>query len=96
MPRGQRLVTRRPLKLQLHHNGKDNREWAEFQHKDNFETKYYDFKAVRQEIEDEMDRHPGKDAFTNDPIILKIHSPNSKMSRDHFLLIKTVYPFPHF
>ena len=72
MPRGQGIVTRRPLILQLLYSEKG--EWAEFIHRD---EKYTDFNRVRKEIEDETDRVTGKNkGLSEKPINLKVFSPN--------------------
>ena len=72
LPRGQGIVTRRPLIIQMHHNS--DSEWAEFLHTKS--KKFYDFTKVRQEIQDETDREVGKNkAISRKPIHLRIYSP---------------------
>ena len=73
LPRGQGIVTRRPLIIQMHHNS--DSEWAEFLHTKS--KKFYDFSAVRQEIQEETDREVGKNkAISRKPIHLRIYSPH--------------------
>ena len=74
LPRGQGIVTRRPLVIQMHHN-KDQREWSEFLHTGN--KKFTDFHQVREEIQAETDREVGRNkAISRKPMYLRIHSPN--------------------
>ncbi|KAH9055735.1 dynamin protein dnm1 [Lactarius vividus] len=61
LPRGQGIVTRRPLVLQLIHTPGDD-EWGQFLHLD---KRFVDFAEIRREIEQETC-----------PIHLRIHSPN--------------------
>jgi replication fork clamp-binding protein CrfC len=71
LPRGNGIVTRRPLVLQLI-NIKGNEEWGEFLHTSN---KKYNFKEILKEIENETDRITGTNkGISNDPINLKIFS----------------------
>ena len=73
LPRGQGIVTRRPLVIQMHHN--ESREWAEFLHTG--DKKIQDFTKVRQEIEEETDREVGKKkSISNKPINMRIYSPH--------------------
>ena len=73
LPRGQGIVTRRPLIIQMHHNS--DSEWAEFLHTKS--KKFYDFSTVRQEIQQETDREVGKNkAISRKPIHLRIYSPH--------------------
>ena len=73
LPRGQGIVTRRPLVIQMHHN--TGREWAEFLHTG--DKKFHDFTKVRQEIEEETDREVGKNkSISNKPINMRIYSPH--------------------
>jgi dynamin GTPase len=73
LPRGQGIVTRRPLVIQMHHN--EGREWAEFLHTG--DRKFHDFTKVRQEIEEETDREVGKNkSISNKPINMRIYSPH--------------------
>ena len=72
LPRGQGIVTRRPLIIQMHHS--PDAEWAEFLHTRN--KKFYDFANVRQEIQEETDREVGKNkGISRKPIHLRIYSP---------------------
>ena len=73
LPRGQGIVTRRPLVIQMHHN--PSMEWAEFRHTG--AKKFQDFAKVRKEIQEETDRELGKNkAISNKPISLRIYSPH--------------------
>lgn len=77
LPRGSGIVTRRPLILQLNHIEKNQKpaEYAEFLHKP--DEIFTNFDKVRQEIEDETDRVCGSNkGVTNEPINLKVYSPN--------------------
>ncbi|KAL6042668.1 Vacuolar protein sorting-associated protein 1 [Balamuthia mandrillaris] len=91
LPRGMGIVTRRPLVLQLINlpsnssagssNGKEGddedrfKEWGEFLHKPN--ELFYDFDAIREEIQKETDRLSGKNkGISHNPINLKIYSPH--------------------
>ncbi|XP_028304806.1 dynamin-1-like protein [Gouania willdenowi] len=87
LPRGNGIVTRRPLILQLVHidaddrrksqeeNGIDGEEWGKFLH-----TKskiYTDFEEIKKEIEAETDRVSGiNKGISDEPIHLKIFSPH--------------------
>ena len=74
LPRGNGIVTRRPLVLQLIHTpGKD--EWGEFSHLPN--KKFKEFEKIRTEIEAETERVVGtKTNISSQSIFLRIHSPN--------------------
>lgn len=83
LPRGSNIVTRRPLILQLFHLPKQNSdqplqqdtEWGEFLHVPN--KKFYNFKEIKQEIEQETDRLTGTNKGVSPiPINLKIYSQN--------------------
>ncbi|GMH42885.1 hypothetical protein BSKO_10804 [Bryopsis sp. KO-2023] len=78
LPRGTGIVTRRPLVLQLVHEVDENaQEWGEFVHAKG--RKYSDFDHIRQEIEDETERHlstHASKAVSPNPIYLTVHSPN--------------------
>uniref|UniRef100_A0A060SZB5 dynamin GTPase n=1 Tax=Blastobotrys adeninivorans TaxID=409370 RepID=A0A060SZB5_BLAAD len=90
LPRGTGIVTRRPLILQLVNlpseeaasgEGAEKRslsggsEWGEFLHLPN--QKFYDFEAIREEIEKETSRIAGSNKGINRlPINLKIFSPH--------------------
>ncbi|XP_064649939.1 dynamin-1-like isoform X4 [Lineus longissimus] len=72
LPRGNGIVTRRPLILQLI-NCKT--EYAEFLHCKG--RKFSDFDMVRKEIEDETDRATGANkGISSIPINLRVYSPN--------------------
>ena len=73
LPRGQGIVTRRPLVLQLIHTpGGD--EWGQFLHLD---KRFVDFGEIRREIEQETFRVAGQNKGVSKlPIHLRIHSPN--------------------
>jgi replication fork clamp-binding protein CrfC len=74
LPRGNGIVTRRPLILQLK-NTSCSKEWAEFLHLG--KEKLEDFSKVHDEIEKETYRVAGNNkAISSEPIILKIFSPN--------------------
>ncbi|KAH9986690.1 dynamin protein dnm1 [Russula compacta] len=73
LPRGQGIVTRRPLVLQLIHTpGGD--EWGQFLHVD---KRFLDFGEIRREIEQETFRVAGQNKGVSKlPIHLRIYSPN--------------------
>jgi len=79
LPRGQGIVTRRPLVLQLIHtpgnsNGGGEEEWGQFLHLD---KRFVDFAEIRREIEQETFRVAGQNKGVSKlPIHLRIHSPN--------------------
>ncbi|KAI9440872.1 dynamin protein dnm1 [Lactarius indigo] len=73
LPRGQGIVTRRPLVLQLIHTPGDD-EWGQFLHLD---KRFVDFAEIRREIEQETFRVAGQNKGVSKlPIHLRIHSPN--------------------
>jgi dynamin 1-like protein len=77
LPRGDGVVTRRPLELRLvhEHAGDEYKPWAEFDQERG--KKYYDFAQVKQKIEEFTDKVAGKNkGIIRDPILLTIHSPN--------------------
>jgi len=79
LPRGNDIVTRRPLILQLqntsHLNGPDRgKEWATFLHTK--EGKWLNYKNIREEIQRETDRVAPGQAISDNPIRLAINSPN--------------------
>ena len=77
LPRGDGVVTRRPLELRLvhEHAGQDYKPWAEFDQERG--KKYFDFNQVKSKIEEFTDNVAGKNkGITKDPILLTIHSPN--------------------
>eukprot|EP00897_Mesotaenium_endlicherianum_P002309 jgi/Mesen1/2105/ME000151S01367 len=81
LPRGQEVVTRRPLVLQLVQckRSKDkkleNDEWGEFLHLPG--RRFSDFSAIREEIQAETARETGVNkGISEKQIRLKIYSPN--------------------
>ncbi|KAJ1607961.1 putative dynamin-related protein [Cryptosporidium canis] len=74
LPRGQGIVTRRPLILQLQQLRQDSRDdYAEFGHKKGL--KFTDFEKVREEIQAETTRLLGDNKNVSDvPIVLRIFS----------------------
>ncbi|KAG7443987.1 uncharacterized protein BT62DRAFT_934574 [Guyanagaster necrorhizus] len=83
LPRGQGIVTRRPLVLQLIHtpvpfesspNNLPYTEWAQFLHVD---KRFTDFNEIRKEIEQETFRVAGQNKGVSKlPISLRIYSPD--------------------
>lgn len=82
LPRGQGIVTRRPLILQLIHTPVPDpspsppaySEWAQFLHVD---RRFTEFDEVRREIEQETFRVAGQNkGISKLPISLRIYSPN--------------------
>ncbi|KAF7309477.1 Dynamin protein [Mycena indigotica] len=84
LPRGQGIVTRRPLVLQLIHTPESTatdtpgsptfREWGQFLHID---KKFTDFGEIRKEIEQETFRVAGQNKGVSKlPISLRIYSPD--------------------
>ncbi|KAK0466706.1 Dynamin central region-domain-containing protein [Desarmillaria tabescens] len=83
LPRGQGIVTRRPLVLQLIHtpipsepspNNPPYTEWAQFLHVD---KRFTDFNEIRKEIEQETFRVAGQNKGVSKlPISLRIYSPD--------------------
>ncbi|KII86038.1 hypothetical protein PLICRDRAFT_56503 [Plicaturopsis crispa FD-325 SS-3] len=80
LPRGQGIVTRRPLVLQLIHTPEPDpasstpREWAQFLHID---KRFTDFNEIRKEIEQETFRVAGQNKGVSKlPISLRIYSPD--------------------
>ncbi|KAF9614354.1 hypothetical protein IFM89_018107 [Coptis chinensis] len=83
LPRGSDICTRRPLILQLENRSLKNgdgddstsSEWGEFLHLS--KKRFYDFSAIRREIQAETDREAGSNKGVSDkPIRLKISSPH--------------------
>jgi hypothetical protein len=82
LPRGQGIVTRRPLVLQLIHtpipteptpNAPPYTEWGQFLHID---KRFTDFNEIRKEIEQETFRVAGQNKGVSKlPISLRIYSP---------------------
>lgn len=83
LPRGQGIVTRRPLVLQLIHtplpdpsslSASSDTEWGQFLHLD---KRFTDFNEIRKEIEQETFRVAGQNkGISKLPIHLRICSPN--------------------
>lgn len=84
LPRGQGIVTRRPLVLQLIHTpvrepsstspSPPYTEWGQFLHID---KRFTDFNEIRKEIEQETYRVAGQNKGVSKlPISLRIYSPN--------------------
>lgn len=81
LPRGQGIVTRRPLVLQLINTPEPTetspstyREWGQFLHID---KKFTDFNEIRKEIEQETFRVAGQNKGVSKlPISLRIYSPD--------------------
>lgn len=91
LPRGTGIVTRRPLVLQLrmtqrdhaqgsdldavgHSSGVEPNEWAEFDHK--LGERFTDFSQVCKEIEAETARVCDETGISEEPILLRIFSPD--------------------
>ncbi|XP_068331884.1 dynamin-related protein 3A-like [Pyrus communis] len=79
LPRGRDICTRRPLVLMLENRaampGDEHTEWGEFRHLPS--KHFYDFSAIRREIQAETDREAGLNKGVSDKQIrLKITSPN--------------------
>ena len=76
LPRGNNIVTRRPLILQLVHCRDSQEEYGEFLHQP--KKRYYDYRMIRQEIEAETERSCGAGtmAISSEPIRLRISSPH--------------------
>lgn len=81
LPRGQGIVTRRPLVLQLIHTPEPTdsspnsyREWGQFLHID---KKFTEYSEIRKEIEQETFRVAGQNKGVSKlPISLRIYSPD--------------------
>lgn len=73
LPRGDGIVTRRPLELRLHHLQENATPWAVFEElKD---KKFTNFVEVRKTIEELTDKTAGeKKGIVNQPIVLTIYS----------------------
>ncbi|ERN14352.1 hypothetical protein AMTRI_Chr13g90810 [Amborella trichopoda] len=80
LPRGSDICTRRPLVLQLVNTprkgeGAEGSEWGEFLHLPG--KRFFDFAAIRREIQAETDREAGGNKGVSDKQIrLKVFSPN--------------------
>jgi dynamin 1-like protein len=77
LPRGEGVVTRRPLELRLVHvspSGGDDKPYAVFP-KDGGNTKYYDFEKVRERIIALTEQIAGKNkGIVDDPITMTVYS----------------------
>ena len=76
LPRGDGVVTRRPLELRLCHiaDGEGVKPWAVFEERKG--QKFYDFDKVRQTIEDLTDEVCQVEKnIVDQPIILNVYSP---------------------
>lgn len=76
LPRGQDIVTRRPLVIRLTKVKSSSRsgEWVKFNHRDD---EFTDFDEVRAEIERETQRVCGEDkGISSEPITLSVYSKN--------------------
>jgi GTP-binding protein EngB required for normal cell division len=76
LPRGEGVVTRRPLELRLCHipEGPGVKPWGIFAEKK--DEKFFDFTKVRETIEELTDKRCGtKKNIVDDPIVLNIYSP---------------------
>lgn len=72
LPRGDGIVTRRPLELRLVHLSNQQNSWAVFE-SDPSKTQYTDFAAVRQRIDQLTDEIAGRNkGIVDDPIVLTI------------------------
>ncbi|CAE6452196.1 unnamed protein product [Rhizoctonia solani] len=73
LPRGQGIVTRRPLVLQLIHTPEPATEYGQFLHTD---KRFTDFAEIRREIEAETFRVAGQNKGVSKlPISLRVYSP---------------------
>lgn len=73
LPRGDGIVTRCPLVLQLVHSKEDQDDYAIFTH--NLKKRFTDYKLIREEIEAETERLAGANKnICNNPINLKMFS----------------------
>ena len=73
LPRGDGVVTRRPLELRLNHT-MDGKPWAIFDEKKG--EKFYDFNKVRETIEQLTDEVcAGEKNIVDKPIVLNVFSP---------------------
>ncbi|SBT35865.1 dynamin-like protein, putative [Plasmodium ovale wallikeri] len=75
LPRGEGIVTRRPIEFRLIHikDDNENKHWAIFE--DDKNKKFYDFNEVREHINILTDELAGKNkGIIDDPIVLNIYS----------------------
>ncbi len=73
LPRGDGVVTRRPLELRLHHLQEDTEPWAVFEEVKG--KKFTNFTEVRKTIEELTDKTAGqKKNIVDEPIVLTIYS----------------------
>ena len=72
LPRGEGVVTRRPLELRLVHTYDSSKPWGKFEGN---ETKFTNFDEVRRQIDRLTDEVAGRNKeIVDDPIILTIYS----------------------
>lgn len=72
LPRGEGVVTRRPLELRLVHTYDQSKPWAKFEGSD---QKYSNFDEVRRNIERLTDETAGRNKeIVDDPIVMTIYS----------------------
>jgi hypothetical protein len=72
LPRGEGVVTRRPLELRLVHTYDQSKPWAKFE---GSEQKYTNFDEVRRNIDRLTDEIAGRNKeIVDDPIVLTIYS----------------------
>ena len=74
LPRGNSIVTRRPIIIQLINTPSASKEWIEFMHRDG--EKFYDFMLARKEIEDDTERVCGRNTknISHEKLICKVFS----------------------
>ena len=74
LPRGDGLVTRRPLELRLNHQPEATKPWAEFS-QEKKGVKFTNFKQVRDTIIELTDKVAGTTTnIVDDPIVLNVYS----------------------
>ncbi|ORY05089.1 hypothetical protein K493DRAFT_404446 [Basidiobolus meristosporus CBS 931.73] len=74
LPKGNNMVTRRPLELTLIHTPDSNEEYGEFPQLGM--SKVEDFQQIQQTLTDLNLSVPDSECVSNEPIELRIHSPN--------------------
>ena len=74
LPRGDGLVTRRPLELRLNHQAEGTKPWAEFSQEVKG-TRYTDFAQVRDKIIELTEKVCGSSTnIVDNPIVLNVYS----------------------
>jgi replication fork clamp-binding protein CrfC len=77
LPRGEGVVTRRPLELRLvhvHSSAGNDKPWGVFENNKN--EKIYDFDKIRDKIVDLTEKDAGKNkGIIHTPILLTVYSP---------------------